>query len=287
MSEARQHWDRFWRERFPEPADFCEDPQTWSDVVWKVALEDWYSLFERLLSGKQLLECGCGSAKLSRYMAERGYRCTMLDYSEEALRLARTKFEAQALTGRFMKGDVNLLPFPDGLFDVVYSGGMLEFFPDIQAPVREMVRVLKPGGLFTANMVPNKFSCQTLADMERTLAHSVKCLCRGRFRDAFAVLHHLPQGVTRASLRDYVRCCEAAGLTSVAARCVTPFPALALGRRGDRLYARFLRRMLPLWRRFNEFPARWHETWGIAYRIHGLKPAGESLLLKGVHENRN
>ena len=64
-------------------------------------------------------------------------------------------------------------------------------------------------------------------------------------------------------------------------------PALALGRRGDRLYARFLRRMLPLWRRFNEFPARWHETWGIAYRIHGLKPAGESLLLKGVHENRN
>jgi|GEM_PF-3361543 2-polyprenyl-3-methyl-5-hydroxy-6-metoxy-1,4-benzoquinol methylase len=245
MSTSRHDWEHFWEERLPEQAIFNEDPQTWNDLVWKVCLEDWYLLFQKFSPRMQLLECGCGSAKVSRYMAKRGYQCTMLDYSEEAIYLARTNFEALALTGEFVQGDVNHLPFPDGRFDVVHSGGMLEFFADIQTPIREMVRVLTPGGFFTANIVPNKFSCQTLADMERTLAHSVKCLCRGGL-DAFTVLHHLPPGVSRAALSDYVRFCEAAGLTSVTGRCITPFPALALGHWGERMYARLLQRMLPV-----------------------------------------
>jgi ubiquinone/menaquinone biosynthesis C-methylase UbiE len=271
MNTTQQDWERFWKGRIHEQAIFNEDLETWSDVAWKVGLEDWHRLFEKLSPGKDLLECGCGSGKVSRYMARRGFRCTLLDYSEEALRLARANFEALALTAEFVRGDVKRMLFPDGRFDVVYSGGMLEFFADIQEPIDEMVRVLKPGGLFSANMVPNKFSCQTLADMERTLAHTVKSLVCGKVRDAFVAVKHLPQGVSRASLRDYVRCCEAAGLASVTARCVTPFPALALGKQGDRLYARFLRRMLPWWRRFNESPSPWHESWGIAYRIYGVK----------------
>lgn len=281
MTGGRRDWERFWKERYPEPADFPEDPRTWSDMVWNVALEDWHSLFERLAPGKRLLECGCGSARFSRYMAGRGYRCTMLDSSMEALRLARAKFGALSLGGVFAKGDVHSLPFPDGRFDVVHSGGMLEYLPDIRVPVAEMVRVLAPGGIFTAGMVPAKFSCQTLGDVERTLAHSAKCLFTGRFRDAFTVLRHVPDGVSRAPLSHYVRCLEAAGLADVEARCVTPFPALSLGAAGEYAYTRLLRRMIPAWRRFDRSPARWHEAWGIAYRVRGVKRGSSPASAEG------
>jgi len=272
MNTTRQDWDCFWADHSPEQSRFNDDPDTWSGLVWKVGLEDWHRIFEALAPGKRMLECGCGSAKVSRYMAQRGYACTMLDYSEAAINLAKTNFKALSLPGQFIIGDISRLPFTDNHFDVIYSGGVLEFFADIQAPIREMVRVLKPGGLFAANIVPNKFSCQTLADVERTLAHSLKCVCRGRVRDAFTVLHHLPAGVSKASLRDYIRFCKTVGLTAVTGRCITPFPALSLGKRGNRLYAKLLQRLLPVWRRFNESGGCWHEFWGMAYMIYGIKP---------------
>ena len=105
---------------------------------------------------KRLLECGCGTATLARYMAQRGYECTMLDYSKKAIEIARTGFAARGLNGRFCVGDLNELGFETDSFDIVYSGGVLEFFADIRKPILEMVRVLKPGGVFAASMVPRK-----------------------------------------------------------------------------------------------------------------------------------
>lgn len=273
MSATKVDWDHFWARRLQEPEIFSEDPQTWSDLVWQVGLEDWQRLFEKLSPGKLMLECGCGSARLSRYMAQhRGFQCVMLDYSEEALALSRQQFATLALPGEFIRGDIRRLPFADGQFDVVYSGGVLEFFADIQAPIKEMLRVLKPGGLFAANIVPNKFSCQTLADIQCTVAHAVGSLWRERGRSRFKLQCHLPPGVSRASLGAYVLFCETAGLVSISGRCITPFPALALGQWGGRMYVRLLKRLLPRWRRFNESPSRWHEIWGMAYRIYGTKP---------------
>ena len=48
----------------------------------------------------------------------------------------------------FKQGDVSDLPFPNNTFDMVLSMNGLHCFPDKTAAIREMMRVLKPGGIF-------------------------------------------------------------------------------------------------------------------------------------------
>jgi len=284
MNVTQSWWDKFWTEK--SAATSANGPQAgaWADLVWQVGLEELETLFRQRAAGKKMLECGCGSARVSRYMAERGYACMLLDYSPQALAMAKAAFAAASLKGEFILGDMNRLPLADNLFDVVYSGGVLEFFDDVSVPLREIVRVLKPGGLFVAGIVPNKFSCQTLADLERTCAHSLKSFFTFRWQDIFLRLNHLPSGVSRASLKDYAAAFESSGLSGVTGYGTTPFPALSLGRFGERLYVRVLKRLLPQWRRFNRSHSSWSEKWGMAYVVYGVKSNNSVFEKPAAHE---
>lgn len=273
MANTQKWWDDFWDKQSFPIASGEDTNETWHDLVWKVCFEYWEDIFKSLAPGKKMLECGCGSARVSQYMVKRGYQCTLLDYSESALSLAKKKFEALSLSGTFVAGDINHLCFSDGQFDVVYSGGVLEFFEDVQTPINEMVRVLRPGGIFAANMVPCKFSIQTIADFERTLAYSLRSLARGRFREAFKRVRqiHPDYKVNSLRLHDYVDICERAGLTSVTGLVATPFPALALPSLGKKIYAGIMKKFIKQWRAFNNSKSPWTEVWGITYTIYGIK----------------
>jgi ubiquinone/menaquinone biosynthesis C-methylase UbiE len=273
MVNTQEWWDDFWIKQPPTVISIKENDETWYDLVWKVSLDYWHDLFEKLAPGKKMLECGCGSARISQYMAQHGYQCTLLDYSEKALMLAKSNFDSLSLDGQFVIGDMSRLSFRDEQFDVVFSGGVLEFFPDVQRPINEMVRVLRPGGVFSANMVPKKFSIQTIADIERTLAHSVRNLMRGRFEDIFKRVQHIPvnYNVNSVTLQDYIGFCEKAQLRPVVGLVTSPFPDVALPRFAKRLYAHVMKKLLKQWRKFNESKSRWTEVWGITYTIYGIK----------------
>lgn len=271
-NDKRQWWENFWLDRSLLSGRSDLKAASWGDLVWQIGLEELNDLIQRLTTGRKMLECGCGRATASCYMATRGYDCTMLDYSSQAIDQAKASFANNSLNGKFILSDMNKLPFTDNQFDVVYSGGVLEFFADITDTLREIVRVLKPGGLFVVNIVPNKFSCQTLADLEHTLVHSLRMLLMFRWREVFVRLNHLPPGVSRASLRFYVSAFESAGLDNVIGHCVTPFPAIALGREGERVYVNLLKYFLPQWRKFNRSHSFWSEIFGMAYTVYGTKP---------------
>ena len=273
MGNTQGWWDDFWKKQTSPFLSVKENDETWYDLVWKVSFEHWHDLFERLASGKKMLECGCGSARVSQYMARHGYQCTLLDSSEKAINLAKNSFNSLSLDGRFMIGDINQLCFNDEQFDVVFSGGVLEFFADVQKPINEMVRVLKPGGVFSANIVPNKFSIQTIADIERTIVYSIRNLVKGRYRDIFKRVQQIPPdyNVNSFSLEDYVNICQKTGLTPVVGLVTSPFPALALPRFAKRLYAQIMKKLLRQWRKFDQSESRWTEIWGIAYTVYGIK----------------
>lgn len=265
-------WDAFWNNKaIDDIFARIKKAETWYDYVWKVGCESWYDVFERLAPGKKLLEYGCGSAKTSEYMARHGYDCTMLDYSPAGLETAQRTFASMALKGRFVLGDINRLCFDDNSFDIVFSGGVLEFFNDVQTPIHEIVRVLKPGGLFALTVVPNKISIQTLADMEITIVQAVKRLARRRWTEVFRIFRSVEPIVSAASLHEYVHHCEAAGLTNIIARCTSPFPNLSLGSAGGKLYGKLLNYLLDMWRKFNESPHYLTEVWGITYTIYAIK----------------
>jgi len=273
MPNSQKWWDDFWTNQAHLRSVDRETHETWYDLVWKAGFEYWEDIFETHAPGRSMLECGCGSGKISRYFAQKDYRCTLLDYSGQGLAVAKNHFRELSLTGTFVIGDIRRLCFPDEKFDIVFSGGVLEFFPDAEPAIREMVRVLKPGGVFAANMVPNKFSIQTIADIERTIAYAVRNLIGGRLREVFKMVRHIPASynVQHVPLREYIRFCENAGLTSVHGTVTSPFPELALPGFGKDFYARMMKKLVPQRKRFDQSKSRWTEIWGITYSIYGIK----------------
>ena len=96
--------------------------------------------------GLRVLEIGCGLGTDGAGFARAGARYTGVDLTEAAVSLARRRFELEGLPGEFRVADAEALPFADGAFDLVYSHGVLHHTPDTERAVREVRRVLRPGG---------------------------------------------------------------------------------------------------------------------------------------------
>jgi len=127
----------------------------------QLAFRNHWLLFSELMKaadnyngGKKVLEIGCGRGSLSCYFSDAGYDCTLVDISENVIEVARKIFEVNDLNATFVVGDANNLELSDDTFDVIYSIGLLEHFEDIETPIKEQIRVLKPGGIWFGYIVP-------------------------------------------------------------------------------------------------------------------------------------
>jgi len=95
-----------------------------------------------------LLEVGCGSARLLAEQTSQVHHVAGLDASEIQVGMARRRLADRiaAGTAEVVLGDAMALPWPDGRFSVVGSLNCLKFVPDPAKALREMHRVLRPGG---------------------------------------------------------------------------------------------------------------------------------------------
>ena len=93
-----------------------------------------------------VLEVGCGLGTDGAQFAKAGADYTGIDLTDAAVDLAKRRFELFQLPGNFRVADAEHLNFPDNSFDLVYSHGVLHHTPDTAAAVREIHRVLRPGG---------------------------------------------------------------------------------------------------------------------------------------------
>lgn len=93
------------------------------------------------LTGKRILDVGCGKGRFARVLAEQnpGADIWGLDISEEMLRFVPPGIHTRA-------GLMTELPFADSSFDCVYATESLEHAVEIAKAVSEMCRVLKPDG---------------------------------------------------------------------------------------------------------------------------------------------
>ncbi len=92
--------------------------------------------------GMRVLDICCGPGMLAAGALERGAEVIGLDFSAEAVELARKLVPK----GRFQQGDAQALPFPAESFDAVLCGYGLMHLPEPAAALREILRVLRPGG---------------------------------------------------------------------------------------------------------------------------------------------
>lgn len=98
------------------------------------------------VEGKRVLDAGCGDGTYSIAAAERGALVTGVDLSEDMLVMARERSAARGVTVDWRRGDVMALPFPDSSVDLAMAITLLCLVPDPRAAVRELSRVLVPGG---------------------------------------------------------------------------------------------------------------------------------------------
>lgn len=114
--------------------------------------------FKRVLrpGEKSLIEVGCGaSAWLPFFAGEMRYKVSGIDVSPTGVLIARKNLEAFGIDGHIIEGDVFDPELLRGeAFDVVFSLGFIEHFPETSSVVARMSGLLKPGGLMLT-VVPN------------------------------------------------------------------------------------------------------------------------------------
>lgn len=114
-----------------------------------------YVLASRLVRGRRVLDLGSGTGYGSEMLSAGGASQVIgLDQSQEAVEYSLRHHGRDA---RFLVGDAQILPFADSEFDVVVSFETIEHVPDYQLFLRELRRVLRPGGLAVLS-TPNKAS---------------------------------------------------------------------------------------------------------------------------------
>ena len=96
----------------------------------------------------ELLDVGCGAGSLLRHQAAGLRFVAGIDASEIQVGLARQRLAERiaAGTAEVVLGDAAALPWPDGRFSAVASLNCLKFMVDPDRALREMHRVLRPGG---------------------------------------------------------------------------------------------------------------------------------------------
>jgi glycogen(starch) synthase len=101
----------------------------------------------------KVVDVGGGPGRLTAPLAER-HELTHTDISEEMIEEARRRSPAGT---RFVQADARELPFEEGEFDGLLALDLLCHLPDLEAGIRELARVVRPGGALvfdTTNALP-------------------------------------------------------------------------------------------------------------------------------------
>lgn len=156
MTTSNQQDRTFWDATWTAWAGSIDAPHaaTWRNEMDERRLD---FLAGDLPHGGVIVEIGAGSGRmLARIGRTTGSRLIGVDYSMPSMRLLSGTAAAFGVQIAPIGGDAFRLPIRTDAVEMVMSGGLLEHFEMPRALLHEMIRILKPGGLFYAGVVPRR-----------------------------------------------------------------------------------------------------------------------------------
>jgi len=143
--------------------------------LWGALARDWAMYGEQLglplqgaaldaahvTAGTRLLDAGCGAGLLTVLASFRGAQVTAVDAAASLLEVVRERVPSADVR----QCDLEALPFGDAAFDAVTAVNSIFYASDMNAAMRELARVVRPGGrvVITAWGPPER--CQAIADL--------------------------------------------------------------------------------------------------------------------------
>jgi ubiquinone/menaquinone biosynthesis C-methylase UbiE len=151
------------------------------------------------ISGRRLLDAGCGAGEVARELAEAGADVVALDHSAATVAAAADRHDGGPV--RYITGDVTALEFHDASFDVARCERVLQHLEYPDRAIAELVRVTRPGGRVC--VIDTDWESIAVDGLPDELIDAVRAHFTGRWQQ-----HHLAMGRTlrrrlvRAGLRD-------------------------------------------------------------------------------------
>lgn len=173
--------------------------------IWRIPEADLNVLGD--VTGKDVLELGCGQAEWSTALTQKGARAVGLDNSSGRLAYARRYQEVAGERFPLVHASADMTPFADGSFDIVFCDyGAMTFLPP-ERSVPEAARLLRPGGLLAfATTHPLLWCCWP---------HGAEEVGTELVRDYFSISSEEEDGIVdfNLPLGEWVRTFRANGLT--------------------------------------------------------------------------
>lgn len=196
--DVRHYWDqeacgtyKFIVGQFPELS-----PEWFASVErYRYAMEPFIHTIAQfpVHRGKMLLEVGVGAGTDHLQWARAGAVCHGVDLTQRAIDTTRAHLALHGLTSQLQRMDAEALPFADAYFDVVYSWGVIHHSTSPERIIREIQRVLKPGGVFVGML----YARHSLVAFKLWIKHA---LLTGRPWRTWAdlIAHHMESPGTKA-----------------------------------------------------------------------------------------
>lgn len=157
-TSTKSVWDREWN-NCKEIDNIYPNQQVIDHILY---------LFSGKINNINILEVGAGSGSDSAFLSKLGAKVTILDFSPQSIKIAKTIAKKENVELKTILSDCKKIPLRSNSYDLVFSVGLVEHFKNPAPVIKEQIRLIKNKGFLLID-IPQKYNLYTIVKKIRML----------------------------------------------------------------------------------------------------------------------